>query len=64
MVSCSRHGGWVPDHEAQIIDMVVTGSGPGVAVYACHQCVRDQGLVPRAAFTGRRDAAPSRTGTA
>lgn len=50
---CPRHRGYVPDHEAQIVAVTVTGSGPGVPVYACHPCVRTHGLVP-AAHLGRR----------
>lgn len=68
MVECSVHGGRVPDREAQLLRPVVTGSGPGRAVYACHSCVRERGLLPAAprraaTYVGRRDAAPSRAAT-
>lgn len=46
MRRCSIHGGWVLAGDAVVLRQVVTGSGPGVAVYACHTCVRDGGLVP------------------
>lgn len=36
----------VAEHEAQVLRQTVTGSGPGVPVYACHACVRNRGLVP------------------
>jgi hypothetical protein len=48
----------VPDHEAEILRTTDTGSGPGVPVYACHTCVQDGGLVPAAAFVGRRNLPP------
>lgn len=56
MRRCSVHGSWVLDGDAVALREVITGSGPGVMVYACHQCVREHGLIPRAAV---RPDAPS-----
>lgn len=50
----------VPEHEAEVLRMTVTGSGPGVPVWACHQHIRERGLVPAAAFIGHRRTAPER----
>jgi hypothetical protein len=63
MVTCRQHGGMVPERDAHLISWDDTGSGPGVAHYACTPCVRDHGLVPLA-WTGRRDAAPILPGDA
>lgn len=43
---CTVHRGYMPDHEAVILRETITGSGPGIIIYACHPCVRDNGLVP------------------
>jgi hypothetical protein len=48
----------VPEREAQVLRATITGSGPGVPVWACHQHIREKGLVPAAAFIGRRDTPP------
>lgn len=63
---CSIHGGMVADTNAELIDAREVGSGPPIAVYACHECVRDRGIVPRAqaAFIGHRDAPPAPAGEA
>jgi hypothetical protein len=58
MVTCSQHGGSVPEHAAQIVGWDDTGSGPGVTKWACHHCIQEHGLLT-AVWTGRRDAAPS-----
>jgi hypothetical protein len=48
------------DGDTQLLRVVTSGPDEGRRVYACHQCVRDEGLVPSvAAFTGHRDTAPS-----
>jgi hypothetical protein len=57
MVTCIKHGSLVPEHEAQIVGWDDTGSGPGVAKWACHPCVHEHGLLPPV-WTGRRNAAP------
>jgi len=62
MVRCKQHGGYVPERSAQMIAWDDTGSGPGVATYACDPCIREHGLVP-IAWTGRRDAAPTPPGS-
>lgn len=51
---CKPGGHDVAGHDAQIIGH----STDGDPVYACHQCVRDGGLIPAATFIGRRDLAP------
>lgn len=67
MQRCSVHSGSVLDGDAVVLREVITGSGPGVLVYACHQCVRDRGLVPvrprTATHVGHRDSAPSPAAT-
>jgi hypothetical protein len=57
---CVHCKGAYPDHEVQIVGVTETGSGPGLPTWACHGCVRDQGIVPptAAAFIGRQDAPP------
>ena len=54
----------VPDHEAEYLGGSEGISGPGTGRWACHQHVRDLGLVPAAAsaWIGRQDAAPIRPG--
>lgn len=59
MRHCSIHRGWVLDGDAVVLREVITGSGPGVIVYACHTCVRDHGLVPARPRTTPHPAATS-----
>jgi hypothetical protein len=61
MVTCSRHGGMVPERDAHLVGWDDTGSGPGVAHYACTTCVRDHGLLPLTR-TGRHDTPPIPSG--
>lgn len=61
------HRGLVLEGDAVLLRMTETGSGPGLPVYACHECVRAQGLVPQrqpATFVGHRDTAPAVVGAA
>lgn len=55
---CGIHHGHVQETEAEIVDWMESNSGPGTPVYACDPCIRREGIVPRAAFIGRRNAAP------
>lgn len=48
-----RH--YVLDGDAQLL----RHDDAGRRVYACHPCVRDEGLVPAATFIGHRDTAPT-----
>lgn len=54
---CKPGGHYVLDCDAQVLRLTVTGSGPGIPVYACHQHIREGGLVP-AAFIGHRHTPP------
>jgi hypothetical protein len=51
-----RH--YVLDGDAQVLRVEATGPTTGRRVYACHQHVRDEGLLPAAAFIGHRDLPP------
>lgn len=57
-VPCSWHDGDVRIEDTQVIEVTSPISGPGVAKRACMNCIRDCGLVPLRAYTGRRDAPP------
>lgn len=45
--------------DVQTIEVTNPITGPGVAKRACVDCQRAEGLVPLAAYTGRRDAPPT-----
>lgn len=41
-----RPGHYVPDHDAQVLRIEPSGPAVGRRVYACHEDIRDQGLLP------------------
>jgi hypothetical protein len=41
-----RPGHYVPDHDAQLLRIETSGSTAGRRVYACHEDIRDKGLLP------------------
>lgn len=58
MRHCQPGGHDVPEHEAQVLRATITGSGPGVPVWACHEHIRERGLMTAAAFIGHRHTPP------
>jgi hypothetical protein len=62
MRHCVVHEGWVLEGDA--VPLRLTETGTEVAEWACHPCVRDNGLVPQPSFIGHRDMAPTQVGAA
>lgn len=54
-------GHYVLAGDAQLLRTIPSGPDAGRREYACHQHIRDDGLLPdrRAAFIGCRDTAPA-----
>lgn len=56
-VWCSKHRGYVPRGDAEVVTSIETGSGPGLPVYACNGCISEYDLTPPR-YIGRKDAPP------
>jgi len=57
-VWCGKCKTYVPDAEAHVVAAIETGSGPGLPVYACDQCIAEHDLTPPR-YIGRKDAPPT-----
>lgn len=58
-VWCSKHRDYVDPARAHVVSSIETGSGPGLPVYACDDCISEFDLTPPR-YIGREDAPAGR----
>lgn len=56
-VYCGKCKNYVPHARAHVVAAIETGSGPGMPVYACDDCIAEYDLTPPR-YIGRKDAPP------
>jgi hypothetical protein len=57
-VLCGKCKKYVTHTHAHVVSAIETGSGPGLPVYACDDCIGLYDLTPPR-YIGRRDAPPT-----